>query len=227
MTPTDEAHFIALWQQGRTSGEIAQALGVPLGTVSSRAHALQQQGKIQPRPRGGAYPTQRRQAALAGVSFDTPGVSKRVSTDTPRRSARVSTRVSPDTQPLQYLPPNQGEMMPLLTDILQELRQLTSSLAVRVSTDTPGVPTDTPGVSHGVSGRTPLPAARGPSVHWNLHLSARLRERIKAMAAARGLQDSQMVEELLWLALAVAEEDPAGQAGKAETRNTYGRSTVQ
>jgi hypothetical protein len=31
-----------------------------------------------------------------------------------------------------------------------------------------------------------------------------LRKRIKAMATARGLQDSQMVEELLWLALAMA-----------------------
>ena len=61
-------------------------------------------------------------------------------------------------------------------------------------------------MSNGVSGRTPLPAERGPSVRWNLHLSARLRERIKAIAAARGLQDSQMVEELLWIALSVVEE---------------------
>jgi hypothetical protein len=43
-------------------------------------------------------------------------------------------------------------------------------------------------------------------VRWNLHLSARLRERSKAMATARGLQDSQMFEELLWLALSVVEE---------------------
>jgi hypothetical protein len=57
-----------------------------------------------------------------------------------------------------------------------------------------------------VSGRTPLPVERGPSVRWNLHLSARLRERVKAMAAARGLQDSQIVEELLWLALSLVEE---------------------
>jgi hypothetical protein len=56
------------------------------------------------------------------------------------------------------------------------------------------------------SARTPLPIERGPSVRWNLHLSARLRERIKAMVGARGLQNSQMVEELLWLALAVVEE---------------------
>jgi hypothetical protein len=106
-------------------------------------------------------------------------------------------------------------MRPLLTDILQELRQLTGALAARVSTDTPGVPHDTQGVSTGVSGRvstrTPLPVERGKSVRWNLHLSARLRERIKALAATRGLQDSQMVEELLWLALTVVEEVPQNE----------------
>ena len=140
------------------------------------------------------------------MSADTPGVSKRVSPDTHEPSAGVSTRVSADTPPLQYLPPSQDDMRPLLTDILLELRQLTGALAVRVSTDTPGVPRDTPGVSGGVSGRTPLPPDRGASVRWNLHLSERLRERIKAMAAERGLQDSQLVEELLWLALSVVEE---------------------
>ena len=59
-----------------------------------------------------------------------------------------------------------------------------------------------------MSGRTPLPAARGKSVRWNLHLTERLRDRIKAIAAERGLQDSQMVEELLWLALSLVEENP-------------------
>jgi hypothetical protein len=44
-------------------------------------------------------------------------------------------------------------------------------------------------------------------VRWNLHLSERLRDRLKAMAAERGLQDSQLVEELLWLALALMEEE--------------------
>jgi hypothetical protein len=96
-------------------------------------------------------------------------------------------------------------MRPLLTDILLELRQLTGALTARVSTDTPRVPPDTPGVSS----RTPLPAARGKSVRWNLHLSERLRMCIKAKAEARGLQDGQMVEELLWLVLAVVEEREA------------------
>jgi hypothetical protein len=53
MTPTDEATFIALWEQGLPGDAIAARLGIPPGTVKSRAHALQQQGKIQPRPRGG------------------------------------------------------------------------------------------------------------------------------------------------------------------------------
>jgi hypothetical protein len=135
-----------------------------------------------------------------------------VSTRTRQQATRVSRRVSSDTPPTQYLPPSQGEMLPLLTDILQELRHLTSGLATLVSTDTHGVPRDTQpvlaGVSDGVSARTPLPAERGKSVRWNLHLTEGLRAQIKAMASTRGLQDSQMVEELLWLALSVMETSP-------------------
>jgi DNA-directed RNA polymerase specialized sigma24 family protein len=56
MTPTDEATFIALWEQGASYRDIAQALGCPLGTVASRSASLVAQGKIQPRQRGGAYP---------------------------------------------------------------------------------------------------------------------------------------------------------------------------
>jgi DNA-binding NarL/FixJ family response regulator len=45
-----EPEFIRLWEQGATQAQIAQALGCPVGTVKSRAHRLQQQGKIQARP---------------------------------------------------------------------------------------------------------------------------------------------------------------------------------
>jgi hypothetical protein len=140
MTPDAETtFFISLWNEGASYQAIAQAMGLKLGTIGSRAKRLVAQGKIQPRPRGGAYPKQK---ALArqdgrGVSADTPG---------------VSARVSPDTPPVQYLPPNQDEMRPLLQDILVELRQLTGALAARVSADTPGVQHDTPRVSAGVSG---------------------------------------------------------------------------
>jgi DNA-binding transcriptional MocR family regulator len=58
MTPAEERQFIRLWQAEASYREIAQALGCALGTVGSRAAALVAQGKIQPRPRGGAYPRQ-------------------------------------------------------------------------------------------------------------------------------------------------------------------------
>jgi DNA-directed RNA polymerase specialized sigma24 family protein len=67
VTPADEATFIALWQQGASQQELAAHLGVPVGTIKSRASALARQGKIQARPKGGAYPRQRRQAAMAPV----------------------------------------------------------------------------------------------------------------------------------------------------------------
>jgi DNA-binding transcriptional MocR family regulator len=53
MTPTDETTFITLWQQGLSHDALAQQLGIPVGTVKSRAHALQQRGLIQARPRRG------------------------------------------------------------------------------------------------------------------------------------------------------------------------------
>jgi DNA-binding IclR family transcriptional regulator len=57
-----EPQFIDLWNQGLEITEIAQRLGIPDGTVKSRAYRLQHQGKIPTRGRGGAYP---RQKALA------------------------------------------------------------------------------------------------------------------------------------------------------------------
>jgi hypothetical protein len=62
MIPAEEQEFIELWQQGASYRDIAQALGCPLGTVASRSAALAAQGKIQPRQRGGAYPSRRAQA---------------------------------------------------------------------------------------------------------------------------------------------------------------------
>jgi DNA-binding transcriptional MocR family regulator len=62
MTPAEEATFITLWEQGASYRELAAALGCPLGTVGSRAQALVRQGRITPRPRGGAYPSRRAQA---------------------------------------------------------------------------------------------------------------------------------------------------------------------
>jgi hypothetical protein len=52
MTPADEATFIARWQQGLAQDAMAHRLGIPRGSVSSRASTLVRQGKIQPRPQG-------------------------------------------------------------------------------------------------------------------------------------------------------------------------------
>jgi hypothetical protein len=60
MTPADEAHFIALWTAGLEITEIAQRLGIPCGTVQSRAQRLQQCGLIQPGLRAGPIPGRRR-----------------------------------------------------------------------------------------------------------------------------------------------------------------------
>jgi DNA-directed RNA polymerase specialized sigma24 family protein len=56
VTPADETTFISLWQQGASQQELAQRLGVPIGTIKSRASALARQGKIQARPKGGPIP---------------------------------------------------------------------------------------------------------------------------------------------------------------------------
>jgi hypothetical protein len=82
-----EAEFIHLWQAGTPQAAIAQALGIPIGTVKSRSHTLQQQGTIQPRPRGGLVPVQRPGQTIdpgaehsadigAGHGFDTAAVQR-------------------------------------------------------------------------------------------------------------------------------------------------------
>ena len=67
MTPEAEQEFIRLWQAGVETAAIARRFGIPAGTVSSRARALQQRGLIQSRPRGGAHARRVVQARQAGV----------------------------------------------------------------------------------------------------------------------------------------------------------------
>ena len=62
MTPTDEATFIRLWQEGARYKAIARALSCPLGTVAFRLAALAAQGNIQPRQRGRVSPNRRAKA---------------------------------------------------------------------------------------------------------------------------------------------------------------------
>jgi hypothetical protein len=62
-TSTDErARLIALWEQGLEIKAIADQLGITWTAAQSRAHRLQLRGLIQPRPRGGDYPSRRARA---------------------------------------------------------------------------------------------------------------------------------------------------------------------
>jgi hypothetical protein len=60
--PTDEqAQLIALWEQGLEVKAIAAQLGRTWTAVQSRIRRLEHKGLIQPRPRGGDYPSRRAQ----------------------------------------------------------------------------------------------------------------------------------------------------------------------
>jgi hypothetical protein len=68
MTPAEEeALFIRLWTAGTETAEIARQPGLKATTAQARARRLQLRGLIQPRPRGGAYPTQKAQARQEGA----------------------------------------------------------------------------------------------------------------------------------------------------------------
>jgi DNA-binding IclR family transcriptional regulator len=77
MTPAEqEDALIAPWTEGLEIATIAQRLGIPKGTVQCRAHRLQQRGLIQPRPKGGAYPSQRAKARLTHTRAETRAIDR-------------------------------------------------------------------------------------------------------------------------------------------------------
>jgi hypothetical protein len=67
-----EADFIALWRAGVETAEMARRLGIPVGTVSSRAKRLRDRGLIDARPRGGHYPSLRARQRLHSAPVSPP-----------------------------------------------------------------------------------------------------------------------------------------------------------
>jgi hypothetical protein len=175
MTPADEAHFIALWQAGTETAAIGRQLGIPLGTVKSRAYTLARQGKIQPRPRGGTYP---RQKAQARESASIPVQGPVQTTDT-------GAVHSVDTGAVQRLD--------RLEDEVQGLRQLVQAVIDRL---------DHPPVQTPVQITALPPYPKGKAVRWNLWILDAVRDEIATLAAERGISPSQLVQEFLWTALA-------------------------
>jgi transposase len=178
MTPDDEARFITLWQQGLSHDAMAQQLGCPVGTIKSRAHTLQKQGKLQPRQRGGTAPQRtasapQKQAPVQrpAQTFDTGAVS---SVDTDAVQAF-------DTGAVQRLDRLEGEV--------QGLMQIVRSLVERL---------DAPAVQTPVQMTTLPPLPKGKAVRWNIWIHEAVREEITAQAQARDMAASQLVQEILW-----------------------------
>jgi DNA-binding transcriptional MocR family regulator len=174
MTPAEqEATLIVLWTTGLETAEIAQRLSIPKGTVQSRAHRLQQRGLIQPRPRGGAYPSQR---ALARQD-DPPA---------PARAPAPAGSSFPTRDPpaITFMAvPEVRELIHTVKDLVVQVATLEAS--TRADTRTP-----------------PAPApARVDIEQWTVRLSKALIERIKAEAVAAQKPPSHLLEELAWKAL--------------------------
>jgi len=181
MTPADEATFIALWSQGLSQDAIAQRLGIPIGTVKSRAHTLAHAGKLTPRPRGGAYP---RQKALARQ--EDPPAPARAPAPPPADSA-LPTR---DPPAITFL------AVPEVRELIQTVKDLVARVATleagtRDGTRTPPAPASPPAGTR----------APGTIKQWTLRLSQPLIEAVKAQASIEGKEPSHLVEEVLWQAL--------------------------
>jgi DNA-binding transcriptional MocR family regulator len=176
MTPADEQVFITLWTQGASQQNLAARLGVPVGTIKSRASALARQGKIQPRPRGGAYPHQRARQGDPPVQSAVQGA-----VHMHRSSAEplaVQSAVQSTVQTLQ------GEV--------EELKAQVSALAKAVH-DLAERPVQNTGQ---ITALPPMPPSK--STRWNLWLPTLLQDEISRIAADRGIPASQLVKEWLW-----------------------------
>jgi hypothetical protein len=194
MTPTDEATFIALWSQGLSQDAIAQQLGCPVGTVKSRAHTLAHQGKIQARPRGGAYPR-----LLVKARQEDPPAPVQSGAD---MHGAQSVQISAVHAPLHgaVLVQNSAEP-PIPAALAEELGRLWAAIeALRQEMHRP-----VHDPVHATVQSLPEPLFDDPTDNaterWNLYLKRGLRVRIEALAQARGIAPSRVVQELLWTAL--------------------------
>jgi hypothetical protein len=175
MTPAEqEATFIALWTQGLELAAIAQRLGIPKGTVQSRAHRLQQRRLIAPRPKGGAYPRQKALARQEGTPARAPA--------TPPAEAVLPTRDPPAITMVA---------VPELRELIHRFSGLEARVAaLEDGTRTPPAPAS-----------PPVPHPREHIKQWTVRLSKALIEPIKAVAHERQMPPSQLLEELAWKAL--------------------------
>lgn len=184
-----EPDFIRLWQAGASQTAMAQALGLPVGTVKSRAHTLQQQGTIPPRPRGGLVPGPR--PVQKPVQAIDTGAEYSVDTDAEQRT---------DTGAVSRVDTGAGHGLDtgavLRLDHLEEQVVALTTLVKALAERMPATPEATP-----VQITTLPPYPKGKAVRWNLWILDAIREEIATVATQRGISPSQLVQEWLWKAL--------------------------
>ena len=175
MTPTDEATFIALWEAGTEAAEIARLMGIPKGTVGSRASALVRQGKIERRPRGGTYPSRRALARQEGTAPAPARAPAPAGTSLPTHEAPAITFLA----------------VPEVRELIHTVKDLVARVASLEAGTRDGTRT------------TPAPAThpRADIKQWTVRLSQSLIEAVKAQATTEGKEPSHLVEQLLWTAL--------------------------
>jgi hypothetical protein len=170
--------------------------------VQSRAHRLQQQGKIQPRPKGGAYPRQKAQAR--GAAEGPPSTVHRPPVDRPPSTVDP---VPSTVHPLQT--DLTAALTAALQPVLARLEALENGLAQRLHEDRPpstvhhdtvdGPPSHRPRST--VHPNTWELKQLKHSIRWTVYVPQAMKEELQRRAGARGVNPSLLVQEALqrWL----------------------------
>jgi hypothetical protein len=153
---------------------------------------LAHQGKIQPRPRGGAYPRQQataRQGTVHEAVQSTMHGAQSVQSSAVHAPLHGAETVQSSAEP------------PIPAALAAELRRLWAAIdALSQDVHRPVQTT-----VHDTVQSLPEPLFDDPADNaterWSLYLKHGLRVRIEALAQARGIAPSRVVQEMLWQAL--------------------------
>ena len=185
MTPAEEAEFIGWWRDGLSLKDIGVRLGIPPGTVSSRAAALRRQGvALDKRPQGGAYPSQRAKTRPEGSPADRP----------PSTVHPVPSTVDPRPSTVDHLREDlQAVLTAALQPVLARLEALEAGLARPPHDDRP------PSTVHPDTWEL---KQLKHSIRWTVYVPQTMKEELQRRAAACGKNPSLLVQEAVarWLA---------------------------
>jgi hypothetical protein len=200
MTPADEARFIQLWTQGVDSATIGQQLGIPRGTVSSRAATLVRQGKIQPRPRGGAYPKQRALARQDQAPVQTGADPLPEAMHPPVHTVHhVQAQLYALHGVVQQAVESPIDLRVLLSEALAPVLAQVAALEgeVKALRLHPPAPVQTRAYAlHGAEHHELSPEDR-KSERWNIYMPRWLRQIVEAEAEATRLSPSQVLQDVV------------------------------